>query len=151
MSRLRLVPLVLLLAALSTAVELSAQDRPPLSEYRASLMEGLRSHNGALRALTGDDVSEPGHIVLHARAVADVAEMLQGVWPAGSGGEGTRALPAIWDQQDDFRSKLESLRAITSVLRESAEAGDMAGVGSALQDLGGTCRGCHTDYRARAN
>ena len=150
MSRTALA-LLALVAALPSAAELSAQDRPPLSAYRASLMEGLRSHNGALRALSGGDVSESGHIVLHARAVADVADMLQGVWPAGSGGEGTRALPAVWEENDDFRSKLEGLRAITAALRDRAEAGDMAGVGSALEDLGGTCRGCHTDYRARAN
>lgn len=131
--------------------DLTGQDRPALSDYRAALMDGLRSHNGALRALAAGDVSESDHIVLHARAVADVAEMLQGVWPAGSGGEGTRALPAIWAEQGDFQSKLEELRGIASTLRDRAEAGDMDGVGSSLQELGSTCRGCHTDYRARAN
>jgi cytochrome c556 len=129
----------------------SAQDRTHLSEYRAALMEGLRAHTGGLRSLVTGEVSHPDHVVLQARAAADVADMLQGVWPEGSGGDGTRALPAVWEDPDDFKRRLDALRDATARLRERAEAGDMEGVGAALQDVGGMCRDCHTTYRARAN
>jgi cytochrome c556 len=114
-------------------------------------MSGMQAHQRALRAIVGGDVTEPTHVVLHARALADITAMLQGVWAEGSGGEGTRALPAIWEDRADFRSKLEGLQAAASGLREAAEEGDMEAVGAALQEVGQTCRDCHTTYRARAN
>ena len=83
--------------------------------------------------------------------MADITVMLQRVWPEGSGGDGTRALPAVWENQDDFRPKLEGLRAASARLREHAEADDMEGAGEALREVGRTRRDCHTTYRARAN
>lgn len=151
MRRITLVPALILTAFFGLGGSLSAQDAPPLASYRADLMNGLQAHTGALRALVGGDVAEPAHVVLHARAVADVAEMLQGVWAEGTGGEGTRALPAVWEDWADFQSKLEGMRAAAVRLRTQAEGGDAEAVGAALQEVGQTCRGCHTDYRARAN
>lgn len=147
-----LLPLALLSACILAPSEgVSGQEPSPIAEYRQGLMSALASHTGGLRAILGGDVAEPDHVVLHARAVGDLGEMLQGVWPVGSGGEGTRALPEIWTDQDDFEERLAALRDATARLRQVAEAGDREGVGSAMQELGQTCRGCHTTYRSRAN
>jgi cytochrome c556 len=145
-SAVLLVALTLLLP-----VGLSAQEAPPLAGYRGDLMTGMQAHQRALRALVGGDVAEPSHIVLHARALADITEMLQGVWAEGSGGEGSRALPAVWEDWADFQAKLEGLRSAARGLRDAAEGGDTEAVGATLQEVGQTCRDCHTTYRARAN
>lgn len=140
-----------LAALVALPAALSAQEPSPIAEYRQGLMNGLSGHAGGLRALLGGDVDQPDHVVLHARAIADVADMLMVVWPEGSGGEGTRALPGIWTQPDDFQTKLQGLRDATARLRERAESGDREGTIAAMRDVGSTCRDCHTTYRAREN
>lgn len=148
-SKTSLLALALLLLLPGTA---SAQaDRTPLSEYRAGLMNSLSAHNSGLRAVLSGEVSQPDHVLHHARGIAAVAEMLVAVWPTGTGGEGTRAAPAIWENGEDFNQKVEVLRAAAARLRQSAEAGDAEGVGAAAREIGQTCRSCHSDYRLRAN
>jgi cytochrome c556 len=151
MHRLPILLFVTLAATLSGAGGLFAQEASPVAEYRQGLMSSLASHFGGLRTLASGDVAEPEHVVLHARALADAGEMLQVVWAEGSAGEGSRARPEIWADWDDFQGRLEALRAATARVRDRAEAGDMQGFGAALQELGPSCRGCHTDYRAPAN
>lgn len=141
------VALALLATVASSA---SAQDdAPPEARYRAALMNGLQSHNGALRLLLSGEVARPDHVVQHARAVHELYTMMETSFPDGSGGEGTRALPAIWENWDAFVALLEEGRAAAEVLREAAEAGDEAATAAALREVGQSCRACHTDYRAR--
>lgn len=58
----------------------------------------------------------------------------------------TEALPAIWDNPEDFAAKFvkfqEAAAAAAPTLGTGAEA-----VGPALKQLGGTCKACHDDYR----
>ena len=75
------------------------------------------------------------------------------LWPEGSDNmsiDGTRALPAIWDDFDDFASKWEALGGAAENLVSVAGTGQEA-LGPALGQVGGTCKGCHDTYRASAN
>lgn len=156
MRRLRLRVLSALVPALAlaavTASGAAAQDQPeapPLSRYRAALMLSLQEHNAALRLLLSGDVARPEHVALHARAVHESLAMTAVSFPEGSGGAGTRALPAIWENWDDFAARLEAARASGEALRAAAEAGDMEGTAAALREVGQSCLSCHREYRAR--
>ena len=90
-----------------------------------------------------------------AQTAADSLVAISGVdqgklWPEGTDEvmlEGTRAKVAIWENFDDFASKWaaygEQAAAIQAVAGDGLEA-----VGPAVQELGGTCKACHDDYRA---
>lgn len=71
-------------------------------------------------------------------------------WPEGTDSmsiDGTRALPAIWDDLDDFAAKFEALQ--TAALAMQAAAGtDLAALQAALGPLGGACQACHQANRA---
>lgn len=62
--------------------------------------------------------------------------------------EGTRALPAIWEDFPGVAAKGKAFKEAAMAMQAVAGAGqgEMAG---ALGTLGGTCKGCHTDYRAK--
>jgi cytochrome c556 len=112
-------------------------------------MNAVQNHQGALRLILSGEVAEPAHVALHARAIHESFDMMTGTFPEGSGGDGTRAQPAIWENWDDFAAKLEAARDAAARLSAAAEAGDTEGTGAALREVGQSCRSCHMEYRAR--
>lgn len=58
------------------------------------------------------------------------------------------ALPAVWEQFDDFTGILDEGKADLLSLRQAASAGDDAGFGDALKAVGNACGQCHQTYRA---
>lgn len=132
------------------AVAQDRPERPPQSRYRAALMTSLQEHESALRLILSGEVGQPGHVALHARAMEEILTMAGVSFPEGSGGEGTRALPAVWENWADFAARLEAAKASAAGLRAAAEAGDMEGAAAALREVGRSCLSCHGEYRARA-
>lgn len=60
--------------------------------------------------------------------------------------ETTNALPAIWQDNDDFRAKFAALTEATSGI-DQAVMGGQGNVGPVVQQLGTACRDCHQSYR----
>ena len=85
-----------------------------------------------------------------ANNLASLAKMDQSsYWIAGTDTsvEGSRALPAIWENIDDFIAKAGDL-ATASEAMVAAAGTDAAAIGAALGTVGGTCGACHKVYRA---
>jgi len=59
----------------------------------------------------------------------------------------TRALPAMWEDMAGVQEKGKAF--VTAVKDLNRVAGEGRGqLAKAVQDLGGTCKGCHDEYRA---
>ena len=141
------------LATLALSSAVAAQDAAeptPVAVYRSAVMDALQAHTGALRGLTGGELSHPEYITPHAEAVAALARMLDGIFPEGSGGEGTRAMASIWDDPAGFTAAREAFQRAASALLDAARSGDTEAVAAANREVGLTCRECHGDFRARA-
>lgn len=72
------------------------------------------------------------------------------MWPEGSAqGEvpDSRALPAIWEQAEDFEAKHQALIEAATALQAAAGT-DVASLGIALGGVGLACGSCHETYRA---
>ena len=134
-------------------VHVAAQDDPmptPAMEYRQSIMGGIGAHRGALTAILSEDVPHQGHVLGHALSLQQLSVMASDIFPEGSHGEGSRALPDIWEDAAGFGEALSAFQAAAGGLAEAARGGDMAAVDEAAAGLGRTCGGCHRPYRARA-
>jgi cytochrome c556 len=73
-----------------------------------------------------------------------------GMWPQGSdnmAADGTRALPLIWDQNEDFLARYAALQAAAEGMQAAAGT-DLATLQGALGGLGGACQACHQQFRA---
>ncbi|MCL4133818.1 UNVERIFIED_CONTAM: hypothetical protein GTU68_021671 [Idotea baltica] len=68
-------------------------------------------------------------------------------WIEGTA-EGTKALPAIWENMDDFMAKQNGLTQAAASMAEVAGT-DLASLQGAMGDLGGACSACHREYRER--
>jgi len=145
------VPLALALALLVGGFlpgALQAQEASPEADYRATVMQGIRYHFGALRLLTGGGVDLPSHVVHHASSLETLSGLAHDIFPEGSGGDATRALPVIWTDAEGFQEKLEAFQSAAAALHQAAEAGNTDAVASGVRDVGSTCSACHDDYRA---
>ena len=128
----------------------AAQDPTPAMEYRQTIMNSLGAHRGALTAILNQDVPHQGHVLGHALSLQQLSAMASDIFPEGSHGEGSRALPDIWADAPGFRDALSAFQSAADGLAEAARAGDMTAVDEAAAGLGRTCGGCHRPYRARA-
>ena len=119
-------------------------------DYRKSLMNAFRTHMGGVSAALSD-AAPVGHAEHHAVAFERMAQALANVFPEGSMGENSRALPAIWQNRDDFLNKVTAIQSATARLVTASRSGDAEQIGTALQAVRGTCAGCHNPYRGPAN
>ena len=137
------------LALWTPAVHAQDQEASPVAQYRESLMNAFRVHMGDINAaLSG--AAPIGHAEYHAVSFERMAQALANAFPAGSG-EGSRALPAIWEDRDDFMDKVTAIQTAAARLVTASRTGDADEIGNAVQAARGTCGGCHNTYRARAN
>ena len=134
---------------LPTSVAAQDADPTPETEYRAALMVSLQNHMRALGALVAGDVDFDGHLQYHASAVLGIATMAGDAFPEGTGGVGSRSSDSIWENWDTFMEKLKAFQDGAAALDAAARSGDMDAVNEARGAVGGSCRGCHTDFRLR--
>ncbi|MBR3369874.1 MAG: cytochrome c [Rhodobacteraceae bacterium] len=74
------------------------------------------------------------------------------LWPEGTDAQSvdsTRALPAIWENLDDFVSKFADLQMAAENVQTVAGDG-LDALRPAVGALGGACQACHQTYRAEA-
>jgi len=83
-----------------------------------------------------------------ANNLAAVASLDESTYWIEGTAEGTKALPAIWENMDDFIVKQDGMTQAAAAMAEVAGT-DLASLQGAMQDLGGACSACHREYRAR--
>ncbi len=145
-------PLFATTLGLVTFATAALADTDPAVEARQSQFK-LFAHN---LAVLGPMVQ--GQMEYDAEAAQTAADNLfhltrhdQGrMWPEGTDNasiDGTRALPAIWEDLDDFAAKFGALQAAAENLQGVAGDG-MDALRPAVGQLGGACAACHDDYRS---
>lgn len=89
-----------------------------------------------------------------ATAIQAIANSGMGaLYPAGSdkgtGWEPTRAKAEIWTEKDKLGKAAVAFNKEANEMAKVAAAGDAAAVKEQLGKLGGTCKGCHDDFKAK--
>ena len=67
----------------------------------------------------------------------------------GTGWEATRAKPGIFTDKEKVGKLAMAFNKEANEMAKVAATGDAAAVGAQLGKLGGTCKGCHDDYKAK--
>lgn len=62
--------------------------------------------------------------------------------------DGSEALPSIWEKPDDFAQKYADLGEAAAGAGDAVQGG-LENVGPVVQKLGGSCKACHDDFRAK--
>jgi cytochrome c556 len=125
----------------------------------ATAMEARETHMKALGAqvgILGNMAQEKAPYDATAAAAAATtlaglaAEDLAVYFPEGSDSvsvEGSRALPIIWENAEDFKAKEEALTTATAALVLVAGT-DLDSLKAGFGPVGAACGACHETYRA---
>ena len=157
---MRPLPLLLLpiLAACATASdEAPASAERTLAPSAAELIEARKTmmHMAATLlfqevmpvAKNGTDPKPAGHA---ADGLDLFGHSIAGLFPEGSGGPDSRALPAIWQNKADFAARANAFGDSAARLKQLSDAGDKAGFAAEAAVVARGCNSCHSLYRAEA-
>ncbi|MHA6265985.1 cytochrome c [uncultured Aliiroseovarius sp.] len=111
-------------------------------------METMKAIGGGMKTLAGMAKNEiPFDADKANAALAIMAEkgvLIPAKFEANEPDPATEALPAIWENFDDFVKKSEDM---VVAAKSAPTITDTASLGAALGQVGGTCKACHRDYR----
>ena len=116
-------------------------------DYRSAIMTALRGHIGAASMIARGLIDNDGQLVSHAQGLNNGAMELGKLFPEGSNVGESEALPAIWENPDDFAEAIANMQSATAAFVEAAESGDGEAIGAAFRNVGMGCRGCHDNFR----
>ena len=136
--------------AMVTMTKVGGAEAVRIMHERHEGMETIGKANKALhRELAG---GSPDLAVVRASAatIAGLSLKASGWFPAGTGPDvgKTGAKPDIWQNAQDFSSKLRNFQAAAKAFNAAAASGDVGAVKARFADLGGACKACHDKYRA---
>ena len=138
--------LVLALTSFGSIQPLSAQNLPDVFAKRVRIMiDNARSMRFLGNAIHSGDKAG---MLQNAKVIAEGSKAYGGLFPIGSDVGETRAKPGIWENPDDFRSKVVEYQQAAEALLEIAKSGDPDKVNDALRVAGRACAACHRPYRA---
>lgn len=115
-------------------------------EYRQDVMSAIGSTMGGIGKILKGEVDQPSNLPLLANALGELAQITGDLFPEGS--EGGDALPAIWEEPEDFNQAVAALQEAAAAFREAAASENpMQAAGGAIRNVGRSCKGCHDNYR----
>jgi cytochrome c556 len=112
-------------------------------------METLGDATKAIhRALAG--ATDLATVRSNAATVSRLSQQASEWFPLGTGPEAgkTGAKPEIWQNSEDFASKLRNFQAAAQAFSAAVSSRDTAAINARFAQLGGTCKACHDKYRA---
>jgi cytochrome c556 len=121
------------------------QVKSRIASYR-ELGAAFKNVNDALRGPT------PPVMILQisSRTIQNMARAQYTLFPAGTGAEAgvkTKAKPEIWSQAARFRAAQDAFAAQAGAFDRAVRSGNMDAVRAETRKLGGTCKGCHDQFR----
>lgn len=135
-----------LAAVVLGATAVAAQNLAPIKERKGHFEDMGDAVKPVAAMFKGEQPFELATVQSALKLIREKTEVLPDLFPEDSKtGEDTRALPAIWDNKDEFNTRFKKLADAA----EAAEPAitDETTFRSVWKDLAGNCSGCHKNYR----
>jgi cytochrome c556 len=116
-------------------------------DYRQSVYDAIGGHMTAMADIIKQKVDRTDDLAIHAEAMGRLAELPRDLFPPDSRDGKTDALPAIWENPEEFEQRVDDFEQAAGRVAETVD-GDYATFVDAFKSLGQTCKACHDDFRA---
>jgi cytochrome c556 len=134
---------------LAFTAQVAGADAEEMIKYRQAAMKSLGGHMGAMAQIVRGKVPFSAHMGGHAAAVAAVSREITPLFPEGSDFGETDALPEIWKKRAEFEKAAAGASKAADALVAAVKGGDKAAIGTAFDDVGKACKGCHDEFRKK--
>lgn len=146
------LPMILVFAlslVLGFAYHAAAEIDNPEAEakYRHDVMEAIGGHMGSMSVILRNQIHLED-LPDHAEAMLAMARISPFIFPEGSDTPKSDALDEVWDEPEAFDEAMDEFIAAAENMVAAVDTGDSAKIGKAMRSLGGTCKGCHDDFKA---
>lgn len=144
------LPIFTAAAALAGVVATQAAVKPETAiHYRQSVYTMIGWNFSPLAQMVKGKVPfDTAEFSRHAERIAFLAPQLLEGFPSGSAtGAKTEAKADIWNNMDDFKSKMDDLVKQSKLLADVAKGGDEAKMKGQFKQTAGACKACHDKYR----
>lgn len=117
-------------------------------EYRQGVYNAMAWSFGPMAAMVKNKMPYDAALFTeHAERVAFLSHLpLEGFIPDSRVGD-TTARQEVWDNADDFKSRMQTMIDEAQKLAAVAQAGDLDAIRPQFGAVGKSCKGCHDDYR----
>lgn len=112
---------------------------------RMDVMSGIGKATKTLGQMTKTGVIDIEKLRVATAIIAHSAHAIPETFKTRDLSKPSEALPAVWDNWDDFTAKAEALE--TAAIALAAAGTDPATFKSGFGRLGAACQACHRDYR----
>ena len=138
--------------AAAFAVPASAQFAKPEDaiKYRKNALFVMQQNFGRVAGMAAGKIPFDAKIAADSAAVAEFVAKLPwaGFGPGTDLGD-TKAKPEIWANKAKFDDLAKKMDAEMAKLSAAAKTGNLENIKVAANAVGGTCKTCHDDYRAK--
>lgn len=142
---------VALAAASIAAVAVAATPAETIKERQAN----YKKMGKAMKAMLDENKKPAPDLAVYKASAATIDELAPKVpswFPAGTGPEAgvkTEALPVIWTKGDDFKKAAANFATQAHAFKVAADGGKVEEIKAAFPKLGGACKACHDQFKAK--
>lgn len=146
--------LVALSIALASTAALAQVKPEEAIKYRQSGYAFMAWNMGRIKANVEGGNFNKDDVIKAATAIQAIANSGMGALylpgtDKGKGWEESRAKPEIWTDKEKITKAATAFNKEANEMAKVAATGDAAAVGVQLGKLGGTCKGCHDDFKVK--
>jgi len=140
--------------SLTTAINLHAQaeeyEAEDLIEYRHEVMEAIKGHNKAIKAILEGKVPYDDHLDMHMASLEALLGRVGELFPEGSDFGETDAKDAIWDNPEKFKQSVEKAQNAFETFKSVVAKGDKRASLDAHKKFGkASCGNCHKSFKKK--
>jgi cytochrome c556 len=145
----RLIATALAVVILSIGVSGTVSADEGALAYRKAVMGAIGGHMKSMVAIIKGQVPFKEHLRGHAHGMAELAKLSIHIFPKGSDVGKTTISPAVWEKPAEFEKAKMAFVQASADLAKAADSGDMGAFTKKFGPLGGSCKGCHTNFRIK--
>jgi cytochrome c556 len=129
------------------AEEYEAED---LIEYRHEVMEAIKGHNKAIKAILQEDVPYNGHLDMHMTSLEALLGTVGELFPEGSDFGETKAKNAVWENPEKFKQTVDKAQQAFATFKSVIAKGDNRASLDAYKKFGkASCGNCHKSFKKK--
>ena len=135
-------------ALLSSQLALSADSQDQI-KHRQAIMEGIGGHLSAIFSTLKTPDSFGENYLFHAESLSHLAKISVDTFPPESAKGKTKASEDIWSKPEEFKQAMDLMLERADGLVAAVNSGDTMALVDAAKKLGGSCKGCHDDFKQK--